>query len=55
VARRERDDTSTQLEVSRADVDLLKATEELRELFIGVLAHDLTTPWVQSFRRLISC
>jgi signal transduction histidine kinase len=43
-ARRERDDKSTQLEVSRADVDVLKATEELRELFIGVLAHDLNNP-----------
>ena len=43
-ARRERDDKSTKLEVSRADVDVLKATEELRELFIGVLAHDLSNP-----------
>jgi signal transduction histidine kinase len=25
-------------------VDVLKATEELRELFIGVLAHDLSNP-----------
>ena len=43
-ARRERDDTASQLGAARAEVDILKAAEEIRELFIGVLAHDLTNP-----------
>jgi signal transduction histidine kinase len=43
-ARRERDDTASQLGAARAEVDILKAAEEVRELFIGVLAHDLTNP-----------
>lgn len=43
-ARRERDDTASQLGAVRAEVDILKAAEEVRELFIGVLAHDLSNP-----------
>ena len=43
-ARRERDDHASQLGTVRAEVDVLKAAEEVRELFIGVLAHDLSNP-----------
>jgi len=42
--RRDRDDQASQLGTARAEVDVLKAAEELRELFIGVLAHDLSNP-----------
>ena len=43
-ARTERDESAVQLRNARAEVDVLKEAEELRELFIGVLAHDLTNP-----------
>jgi len=43
-ARRERDESVSQLGVARAEVDILRAAEEVRELFIGVLAHDLSNP-----------
>lgn len=43
-ARSERDEAAAHLEHSRAEVDVLREAEELRELFIGVLAHDLSNP-----------
>jgi signal transduction histidine kinase len=43
-ARTERDRRTAQLRNARAEVDVLKDAEELRELFIGVLAHDLNNP-----------
>jgi signal transduction histidine kinase len=43
-ARTERDEGAAHLRKALAEVDVLKSAEELRELFIGVLAHDLSNP-----------
>jgi signal transduction histidine kinase len=43
-ARTQRDEATAKLRNARAEVDVLKEAEDLRELFIGVLAHDLNNP-----------
>jgi signal transduction histidine kinase len=43
-ARTERDQNAAQLRNALAEVDVLKEVQDLRELFIGVLAHDLSNP-----------